>query len=298
MSSIDQDTTRCPACGGSGRSRKYQIDHYDLYRCTLCRTEFLVESGDRPPVGRTYWDAYKFELYANDAVQSEYESRYESILAPLVDRFGPLSSVLDVGCGIGNFVRWAGERGMQATGVDVDDDAITAARERGLSAYHIDQIAEHVAEGSIDVITLWDVIEHVSDPRAFLTDVVRFLRPGGVVVLETPDVTFPLRPFVIAVRKVAEPIRWSDMLYYADHQTYFSGRGLSTLLGRCGLDVVEQEGMRSPSTKMAGLFDHWAERGSGAGKLGPILYKPLDATMRSVGMTNKLIMVGRQPDPT
>ena len=109
---------------------------------------------------------------------------------------------------------------------------------------------------------------------------------------------FPVRPFVIAVRKVAEPIRWSDMLYYAEHRVYFSSRGLSTLLARCDLDVVDQVGMRSPSAKMANSFQHWADRGAGAGRLGPHLYRGLDWSMRRVGMTNKLIMVGRtSPTP-
>lgn len=287
--------TSCPACGGPGRDRRYQIESFDLYRCTLCATEYLVQSPDRPPVDVTYWDGYKFELYSDEAVQADYEARYEGIIGDVDREFGPLGSVLDIGCGIGNFVEWAGRRGMRAIGADVDEGAVASARERGLEAWPVDELADHVEPGSVDLVTLWDVIEHVHDPRALLLSAVRFLRPGGVVVLETPDVRFPLRPFVIGVRKVAEPIRWSDMLYYADHQVYFSGRGLSTLLARCGLDVVQQTGMRSPSAKIANIFDHWAAVGSGAGRLGPALYKPLDATMRSIGMTNKLIMVGRVP---
>jgi hypothetical protein len=105
-----------------------------------------------------------------------------------------------------------------------------------------------------------------------------------------------LRPVAIGVRKVVEPIRISDMLYHRGHRTYFTGRGLSTLLARCGLDVVDEQGLRSPSRKMAQLFDVWAERGSGAGRLGPVLYRGLDRGMRLVGMTNKLIMVGRVPE--
>jgi hypothetical protein len=101
---------------------------------------------------------------------------------------------------------------------------------------------------------------------------------------------------VIAVRKVAEPIRWSDALYFAGHKVYFSPRGLSTLMARCDLEVVDQLGMRSPNAKMSSLFEHWAATGAGVGRLGAKLYKPLDRTMRTVGVNNKLIMVGRKPE--
>lgn len=286
---------RCPACGGPGRSRRYRVEHFDLHRCALCRTEFLHESPDRPRVEVTYWDTYKFEIYANDAVRDEYAQRYESLIGRAERLAGPIRSVVDIGCGIGNFVSWAAERGIAAAGVDVDDGAIATAKDRGLDVRHLSDLDELAVEGGLDAVTLWDVIEHVDDPRSMLDRAVSLLRPGGVVVLETPDVAFPARPFVIAVRKVAEPIRWSDMLYYADHQTYFSARGLSTLLAHSGLDVVDQVGMRSPSTKMAGLFRHWADSGAGAGRLGPLLYGPLDAAMRATHVTNKLVMIGRRP---
>jgi len=63
----------CPACGGPGRDRNYRIESFDLFRCRLCRTEYLVQSPDREPVESTYWDGYKFELYATDLVQANYE---------------------------------------------------------------------------------------------------------------------------------------------------------------------------------------------------------------------------------
>jgi 2-polyprenyl-3-methyl-5-hydroxy-6-metoxy-1,4-benzoquinol methylase len=285
----------CPACGGPGRDRRYRIESFDLFRCRLCSTEYLVQSPDRAPVETTYWDGYKFELYADEVVQSEYEARYESIVGEMVDRFGRVESVLDIGCGIGNFVDWAQRRGLRALGSDIDGEAVDTARGRGLEAYHASELADRVPEGSVDMLTLWDVIEHVHDPRALLEESLRYLRPGGLVVMETPDVRFMLRPLVIGLRKVVEPIRWSDMLYYSAHQVYFSARGLSTLMARCGLDVVHEHGMRSPSTKMAHLLEHWASKGAGAGRLGPALFTPLDRTMRAVGMTNKLIMAGRVP---
>lgn len=286
----------CPACGGPSASRNYQIESYLLFRCRLCRTEFLVPDPAASTDEVTYWDDYKFQLYSAETVRQQYEDRYESVIKLVQDRNDPIMSVLDVGCGIGNFVNWAQSRGMIAYGVDVDADAVDFARNRGLSASLFDDLADHVNPDSVDVVTLWDVIEHTSDPHQLLQRAIPYLRPGGFALIETPDVTFPVRPLLIAQRKVVEPIRWSDMLYYADHRVYFSPRGLSTLMARSGLEIVEQLGMRSPSAKMANVFDLWTERSAGAGNLGPSLYRALDWSMRKTGMTNKLIMIGRKPD--
>ena len=285
---------KCPACGGPGRSRNYEVDDFDLYRCRLCRTEFLVQSPDRPPVENIFWDRYKFELYANPAVQAEYEQRYRLLLDE-VSRFETPRTVLDVGCGIGNFVEYAERQGISAVGADVDDDAIATARGRGLTAWHVDELAERVEPGSVDLITLWDVIEHVQDPHALLRQALPHLRPGGYVILETPDVQFPARQLAIGIRKVAEPVRWSDIFYYAGHKIYFSGRGLSNLLASCGLDVVSEFGMRSPSAKMANIVDLWADKRIGAGRAGPFLNRSLDTVMKTTGITNKLIMIGQLP---
>jgi SAM-dependent methyltransferase len=287
---------RCPACGGPGRDRRYQVEGLDLYRCRLCRTEYFVQRPDRASFSKLYWDGYKLAIYADDQVKAEYESRYEEILTDVLAEYPDVTSVLDIGCGIGNFVDWAGRRGLRAVGSDLDVRAVDSARERGLEVYHADDLDEHVAPGSVDMITLWDVIEHVYDPRDLLASALVYLRPGGIVVMETPDVSFPARPVVIAIRKVAEPIRWSDALYFAGHKVYFSARGLSTLMARCGLDVVGQRGMRSPNAKMANLFEHLAANGGGVGRLGARMYKPLDRAMRTAHVNNKLIMVGRKPE--
>lgn len=285
----------CPACGGPGRDRRYRVEDYDLYRCQDCRTEFLVPNAAREPVAHTYWDDYKFQIYGDDRVRSDYEARYRTVLEASRRYTSTLRRVVDVGCGVGNFLEWVRSEGMDGTGVDVDDDAIATCRERGLDATRLEDLHDRVPAGSVDLVTLWDVVEHLDDPAEVVRDLTSLLRPGGLMAFETPDASFPVRPAVIAIRKVAEPIRWSDMLYYSDHLTYFTVAGLSTLVERAGLEVMEHRGMRSPQAKMSQLFDVWAERGAGAGRLGPVLYRPLDAAMRTFHVNNKMILIARRP---
>lgn len=103
----------------------------------------------------------------------------------LVDRRGRL---LDVGAGPGLFVLTAHERGWQADGIELAEAARAwLQREHGfhLRAGGIETLASLPA-ASYDVVTLFDVIEHVTDPVAALREIHRVLLPGGLLVLTTP----------------------------------------------------------------------------------------------------------------
>jgi 2-polyprenyl-3-methyl-5-hydroxy-6-metoxy-1,4-benzoquinol methylase len=283
----------CPACGGEGRSRRYRVDDYDLHRCRRCRTEFLVLRAGGQPFESSYWDAYKFVAYSDDRSRAEYSKRYAEVLGEASKYTSTIHEVLDIGCGIGNFLQWADAEGFHSVGAELDPPAIEEVRNRGLEVVEVDRMADEVDPESVDLVTMWDVIEHLVDPASAVEEAFGFLRPGGLLILETPDVEFPLRPLAIGVRRFVEPIRYSDVLYFAGHRTYFSSIGLAELLEPRGFEMMATMKLRSPSAKMRSLFDHLSEGRSGLTMAR--LYEPLDRTMRTLGMTNKLVTIARRP---
>lgn len=283
----------CPACGGVGRDRNYRVDDYELQRCVECRTEFLVLRPGGHPFTKSYWDAYKFEAYGNADSQADYDERYREIFAEAHKYTSTTTEVLDIGCGIGNFLDWANQHDHHAVGAEIDQPAIEEAQRRGFEVHHIETMVDEVRPESIDLFTMWDVIEHLIDPLEAVQQAVTMLRPGGLAIFETPDVSFPLRPISIGLRKIAEPIRYSDVLYFAGHRTYFSDQGLGTMLESAGLEVMTSMSLRSPAAKMANLFDNM---GSGdSGRSLSFLYGPLERAMKITGMNNKMIMIARRP---
>jgi 2-polyprenyl-3-methyl-5-hydroxy-6-metoxy-1,4-benzoquinol methylase len=113
--------------------------------------------------------------------------------------------VLDVGCGSGELLHRLAERGWAVEGVDSDPTSVERARARGFRVLLGSLEEQGYPSGSFDAVTMSHVIEHVPDPTALLAEAHRILKPGGLLVVVTPngrslghrlfrDDWFPLEP--------------------------------------------------------------------------------------------------------
>ncbi len=153
----------------------------------------------------------------------ECEQRVRSVPGP------PRGTLLDVGCGDGAYLAVMKRLGWDVRGLEPDPRAVQVARERGLDVIE-DTIEEApLSADAFDAITMSHVIEHVSDPVATLVAVRRALRPGGLVVVLTPNVE-----------------SWGHALFgpawfHLDpprHLHLFSSKNLLAVVERAGLAVV------------------------------------------------------------
>ncbi|SOC47723.1 2-polyprenyl-3-methyl-5-hydroxy-6-metoxy-1,4-benzoquinol methylase [Blastococcus aggregatus] len=303
----------CPACGSPGRPLALVVEPgCRLVGCPGCGTQYLrrIEAGpgsDGRPAGgddatRTgtdseYWEEYKFEVYDSDDVRRGYDERYDLAFGMLRGRAGAVRTVLDVGCGVGNFLDWARRHGLDAVGVDVEPRAVAAARDRGLVAAVPDELDDVLGPlGRVDVLTMWDVVEHVFEPGDFLGRFTPYVAPGGALLLETPDAAFP-------VRAVFRALHWGSRgrvdligaMYYWEHKVYFTETGLRRLLATHGFEVVEVRRLTSPRAKMAHTFSHDLERQpSLGGRLLAGAWPLAERVFRRLGLGNKLIVLARR----
>jgi len=98
--------------------------------------------------------------------------------------------ILDVGCAMGNFLQMMTRFGSwELYGLDISAGATQYARERyGLSVFTGELAEAGYPDSYFDVVTMWDVMEHVHDPASTLTEVHRILKPGGLFLLRVPNV--------------------------------------------------------------------------------------------------------------
>ena len=138
--------------------------------------------------------------------------------------------LLDVGCGSGDFLLGMRARGWSVLGVEPDPVAAAAARKNGLDVRDGMLADADFADDTFDAIVLSHVIEHVHEPMALLRECGRVLRPGGVLVLMTPNLTSVGHRKFGADWRGLEPPR---------HLHVFSVESLAACVQRVGLEVSE-----------------------------------------------------------
>lgn len=258
----------------------------DAFRCTHsgyghhpqiveCRHCGLVYANPRWPADtilETY-AAVEDTTYVEERAGREITFRHhlrqmEQVIGPAENR-----RLLDVGAYIGVFVEMAAEAGWQAQGIEPSQWAATEARRRGLDVVLGTLDSAGLAEETFDVITLWDVIEHVADPSAELELARRLLRPGGWLVVHTMDIDAPV------ARLMGNRWPWlMDM-----HLYYFSRRTLSSMLTRQGFEVVQQGAQ--------GRYLRLGYLASRVGGLHPALGRLASKTIDRLGLTEKAVPV-------
>ena len=136
--------------------------------------------------------------------------------------------LLDVGAATGFFLEIARRRDWSVTGVEPSAFAAGLARNKGLDVRHGVVEELDAPDGSFDVVTMWDVLEHVRQPRASLAAAFRLLRPGGLLALNTPDAGSLLARLL--------GLRW-HLVVPPEHLVLFHQQSLRLLLSDTGFQV-------------------------------------------------------------
>jgi 2-polyprenyl-3-methyl-5-hydroxy-6-metoxy-1,4-benzoquinol methylase len=265
------EITACPLCGADRPAPAFTEPPYTVFRCRACGLGFVSPRLD--PEGLV--DIYADDTYWRSGSPKtlgyhDYRADEPLYLKTFAKRLGyvlaqgPSSGrALDVGCAAGFCMAALRERGFDTYGVEVSEEIGSHARDHfGFGdAVHFGTLdtVPH-ADASFDLITMWDVVEHVPDPRALLVKARALLAPGGLLVLETQDIDSRFA-------RVLGP-RWHHYKH-AEHIYHFTPATATELVGRAGF-AVERLTHRFGGKYVSLHFI--AER---AGRLHPLLARAL-----------------------
>ena len=196
--------------------------HPPIVRCNVCGLVYANPRWDSSLVNESY------SVVEDPTYVEERTGRvltFSRNLAPFENLVAPNSStrrLLDVGCHIGVMIELAQKRGWEAWGVEPSVWASEQARARGLRVVTGTLANAQIPENYFDVATMWDVVEHLTDPAAEIRNVHRVLKPGGVFAIHTIDIES------LFARMMDR--RWPWLMEM--HLYYFSPRTLSKMLSQ------------------------------------------------------------------
>jgi SAM-dependent methyltransferase len=228
----------CELCGSTQHELWHEVDGYPIVRCRRCGLVFVGIQQTAQELAAfydaAYWEDPGEEGYASYAAAEERKRHHYGGLLAELEALRPAGDLLELGSAYGFFLDEARRRGWRVRGIEPSPHAAAHAREQ----LHLDVVSEPLAQlppepDSVDCIAMWDVVEHLPDPRATLEAAFAWLRPGGVLALSTGD-----------VRSLTARIHGRDwsLLTPPWHQFYFSRATMRRLLEDIGFEVVRVGG--------------------------------------------------------
>ncbi len=188
---MEAERISCPLCQYEHSRPLFVHGKVPHARCLQCGLLYV-----NPRKARNQIEAfYEEEYYTLDQKKVEFASRLEFFAkaAQRIEALAGCGRLLDIGCGYGHFLLTCQQRGWQVTGVELGGAACTRAREAGLEVFHGTLAQAGYAADSFDVVTLWNVLDELAEPLAELREILRVLRPGGLVCFRVPNAAFHLR---------------------------------------------------------------------------------------------------------
>lgn len=232
---------RCALCRGRDRRPRFEDDPWSVVECRACGLTYVTpQLAPAALVERVYDEGYwasatpRIRGYGDYRAQAELHARTFTRRLRELERHVPARGrALDVGCADGTFLSLLAQRGFDVLGLEPSASIRTDATrrlgsERVLAATLADA---ELPRAAFDLVTLWDVVEHLSDPLSDLRRLRSALAPSGRLVLETQDVQS------LAARLLGR--RWHHFKH-AEHLHHFHAGTLECLLERSGFELVHR----------------------------------------------------------
>ncbi len=253
------DFYRCKLCGELEAKPRYQLKGTCIHVCGACDFHFISQL-DTMPDDDPEHEARTLDVTAWNFIEGKLKKNRLQLgeRLALAARHRPLAGAecLDIGAGVGLFSHLLQEAGATACGIEPqlvfrqfarDKFGLTLRAETIDAPFWQETFAEH-----FDLVSLWDTLEHLNFPVETLQDAVRALKPGGLLLLDTPSrdsFFYKISEWSYRLSNGANPL-FLNSLYSPRpfrHKQIFTVGQLTGLVEKLGLEIIE--------INRAGLFD-------------------------------------------
>ena len=224
---------KCPLCGAMDPRPLHRFaspegvaQSFAVVKCRACRHVFTAPSPQPALLNSIYNSPEMVEMMEED-FQAAGPAIKGSERWKLVREARSGGVLLDYGCGRGAFLQHAKAHGFRGVGFEPSEAGQRARQESRLDVHATFQEALQAA-GSADIVTLWDVLEHVPDPRATLREIAAALEPGATLLLGVPNAQ--------SIETLVYGPHWIGW-WVPLHLNHFTAKSLSRLLCESRFEV-------------------------------------------------------------
>lgn len=211
--------TKCLICESGSLKQMKGYEKHHLIKCQSCKFVFCEPIPTDIELERHY------ENYGrNDYLSPLTIKRYNEIL-DFFELYRKTNRLIDIGCGIGYFLEEAKKRGWEVYGTEFTDEAIEICLNKGIKMNKGIFNPDNYNSQEFDVITSFEVIEHINNPQEELANFYKILRKGGLVYCTTPNFNSLLR-YCLKEKY--------NILCYPEHLSYYTPKSLKFIFNKVG----------------------------------------------------------------
>lgn len=221
---------------------------FSILKCLNCGLTFIHPLPQKEDIEKYYRSYYNLQINSeySRGISLNYKDTYMSEIINnrlnCLKKYCPYGKLLDIGCGTGVFLDEARENGWEVTGIDIADDAVQYARDKfKLEVFQGELDSINLPAAHFDVITMWDLIEHLENPLAILKKANKILKDKGKIVILTPNENSLIKKIIFLFFKLSGK-RWDFLVkkgYGIHHLYYFSDKNIKELLKKAGFGIIK-----------------------------------------------------------
>jgi SAM-dependent methyltransferase len=231
---VTEGNPECILCGREGDvGMRFVKNGHPIYRCLTCGLMFVFPQPSSEELVQLYDSDYyrrgdKY-LIGDEAKTESLTCDEDAQKLKVVKTYKSAGRLLDVGCAMGGFLSLARREGFDVQGVEVSEFcAQYVKKHHDIDVHNGDLLSAQFHANMFDVVTMWDVLEHLGDPQGAVSEAYRIIRPGGFLCVSTGD------SGSVCARIMAK--LW-HLLTPPQHLFYFTKKSLQKCLVRSSFKV-------------------------------------------------------------
>lgn len=255
---------KCPWCESENNSLFLQLKDYflsqedfEIYECNDCKLLFTTPCPPPSEIGKYYKSSDYLShneekkgivpFIYNKVKKINIRNKFKVVKKHCLDKSD--INLLDIGCGIGDFLLYSKEHNFNITGIEPDNDARKIAEKKLNTRILQPEELQTIPDNSFDVITMWHVLEHVSDLKNEICQLERLLKKDAVLVLALPN------------------YKSYDAEYYKDkwaaydvprHLHHFSRTSIKNIFEKSNFELIDIKSLKWDSFYISMLSEKYA----------------------------------------